>query len=160
MFDVLDYIGNTFPNIIFDLVRSLSVQDGVPFEHEFFSRIAWSFPLLKELIVFNHTSQLPISNKLNSNDNQLYSTIIEYPCLTSLCLEFAHVDYVDQFLNDTKTHLPHLTKLTVSYNKLRSITKDFTNDRTRRNCKNVKRLNTDNEMRLHSKDIYAYFPLL
>ena len=122
MFDYLSFIGNTFPNIIFNHVIRLVVDDGIPFEHEFFMRIAWSFPLLKILHVYNLMPQSPISNKLNSNDNQLYSTIIEYPYLTSLNLGFVHHDYIDQFLNDKKTYLPRLTKLTVNYDKLTIVT--------------------------------------
>ncbi|CAF1486555.1 unnamed protein product, partial [Rotaria sordida] len=43
MFDSLKYIGNKFPTIIFNNVKILAVHDGVPFKHEFFIRIAWSF---------------------------------------------------------------------------------------------------------------------
>ena len=38
-------IGNIFPNIIFNNVIELWVRDVVPFEHEFFLRIAQAFPL-------------------------------------------------------------------------------------------------------------------
>ncbi|CAF4488974.1 unnamed protein product [Rotaria sp. Silwood2] len=79
LFDYLPFIDNIFPNIIFNHVIRLIVDDEIPFKHEFFMRIAWSFPLLKELHVFNLMPQSSISNKLNSNDNQLHSTIIEYP---------------------------------------------------------------------------------
>jgi hypothetical protein len=48
MFDYLGPIGNTFPSIIFNHVRRLWIYDKIPFNHEFFIRIAWSFPLLKE----------------------------------------------------------------------------------------------------------------
>ncbi|CAF3872857.1 unnamed protein product [Rotaria sp. Silwood1] len=85
MFDYLPLIDNIFPNIIFNHVIRLM-----------------SFPLLKELHVFNLMSQSSISNKLNSNDNQLHSTITEYPYLTLLNLGFVHHDYIDQFLNDKK----------------------------------------------------------
>jgi hypothetical protein len=64
-------IDNTFPNIIFNHVRRLSVKDDFPFEHEFFHRIASSFPLLKELCVNNITQQsLTILNNDNSNGDQ------------------------------------------------------------------------------------------
>jgi hypothetical protein len=161
MFDYLPFIDNVFPNIIFDHVTRLLVDDGIPFEHEFFMRIAWSFPLLKILCIYNnHLSQLTISNKLSSNDNQLCSTIIEYPYLISLDLLFAHDDYIEQFLNDKKTYLPHLTKLKVTYYGLKSVTRDFTNERTRLNCMNVKQLNMSPKISIHSEDFYAYFPSL
>ncbi|CAF4905940.1 unnamed protein product [Rotaria sp. Silwood1] len=111
MFDGLQFLDNTFPNIIFNHVIRLVVDDNIPFEHEFFMRIAWCFPLLKVLTVYNATSQSPI---LNYNDNQLYPTTIEYPYLTSLYLLLVHGDYVNRFLNDRKTHLPHLTVLSLN----------------------------------------------
>ncbi len=157
MFDDLQSIGNTFPNIIFNHVIRLAVNDDIPFEYEFFMRIARCFPLLKVLTVQNSTPQSPI---LNSNDNQLYSTIIEYPYLTSLYLLSVHRDYVDQFLNDKKTHLPRLTVLSVKYNDLRNVTRNFTNDRTRMNCMKVKQLHLGPKKIVHSEDFYAYFPLL
>jgi hypothetical protein len=160
MFDYLVFIDNTFLNIIFNHVIRLVVDDGIPFEHEFFMRIAWSFPLLKILHVFNLMPQSSISNKLNSNGHQLYSTIIEYPYLTSINFAFAHPDYIDQFLNDKKARVPRLTKLTVGYGKLRMVTRNFTNDRTRLNCMKVKQLNINCEISTHSEDFYVYFPSL
>ncbi len=160
MFDYFSFIDNTFPNIIFNHVTRLVVDDGIPFEHEFFMRITRSFPLLKLLQVLNLIPQSPISNKLSSNDNQLCSTIIEYPYLTSLDLGFVHHDYIDQFLNDKKTHLPRLTKLTVDYYRLITVTRNFTNDRTRINCMKVKKLNLCRKISIHSEDFYAYFPSL
>jgi hypothetical protein len=93
----------------------------------FFLRIARCFPLLQVLDVLNCESQSQISN------NQLYS-IVEYSHLILLRLSVAHTDYVEQFLNKTKTHLPRLTKLAVYYDQLRNVTKNFTRDITRLNC--------------------------
>ncbi|CAF4105324.1 unnamed protein product [Rotaria sordida] len=129
-------------------------------EHEFFIRIVRSFPLLKILHVINLMPQSPISNELDSNDNELYSTIIKFPYLTTLNLQYAHRNYIEQFLNDKKTHLPHLTKLTVGYYELKTATRNFTNDRTRLNCMKVKQLNMSPKMSIHSEDFYAYFPSL
>ncbi|CAF3427224.1 unnamed protein product [Rotaria sp. Silwood1] len=157
MFDGLQFLDNTFPNIIFNHVIRLVVDDNIPFEHEFFMRIAWCFPLLKVLTVYNATSQSPI---LNYNDNQLYPTTIEYPYLTSLYLLLVHGDYVNRFLNDRKTHLPHLTVLSVNYNDLRNVTRNFTNDRIRLNCIQLKQLSIGPQKIAHSEDFYAYFPLL
>ena len=109
------------------------------------------------LLILNHNHQ--ILNKLNSNDNQLYS-IVEYPYLISLHLESVHIDYVEQFLNETKTHLPRLTKLTVNYDHLTIVTENFTRDTTRLNCIKVKELNYHERTIVHSKDFYVYFPLL
>ncbi|CAF4836448.1 unnamed protein product, partial [Rotaria sp. Silwood2] len=96
---------------------------------------------------------------LNSNDNQLSSTIIEYPYLISLDISNCHIDYIEEFLNNTKIRLPHLMKLTVNYDQLIIVTENFTRDVTRLNCTKVKELNIY-ETIVHSKDFYVYFPLL
>ncbi|CAF4092233.1 unnamed protein product, partial [Rotaria sordida] len=77
-------LGNKYPNTVFSYVTYLLVRDTVPFEHEFFMRIARSFPSLKHLRIFNMKSQTLNSRMTFSSDNsQLYS-IIEYPHLTIL----------------------------------------------------------------------------
>jgi hypothetical protein len=157
-FDYLEYIGNTFPPIDYSHVIELAVHDMVPFEHEFFIRIARFFPLLKRLRVINFRSQSQISRELNSYDNQLYS-VVEYPHLISVSLSNAYCDYIDQFLNERKTHLPRLTELKVEYDQLRFVTENFTRETTRRNCARVKQLIV-NKILVHSKDFYDYFPLL
>ncbi|CAF2953724.1 unnamed protein product [Rotaria sp. Silwood2] len=139
MFDYLECIGNTFPSIIFNHVRRLWIHDEIPFNHEFFIRIACSFPLLKELYVMNDEPQSSILDTLNSNDNQLSSTIIEYPYLISLDISNCHIDYIEEFLNNTKIRLPHLMKLTVNYDQLIIVTENFTRDVTRLNCTKVKK---------------------
>ncbi|CAF2910069.1 unnamed protein product [Rotaria sp. Silwood2] len=161
-----DDIQRTFTNIIFQqvecivnyLYRITQLQDDVPFEHEFFIRIAWSFPLLQQLTIKNVRPQSSLSDQLNSNDNQLYS-IVNYPYLISLCFENVHNDYVEQFLNDTKTHLPRLTNLTINYDQLQLVTENFTKERTRLNCINVNELYLMIETIVHSKDFYVYFSL-
>ncbi|CAF4738988.1 unnamed protein product, partial [Rotaria sp. Silwood2] len=157
-FDYLEYIGNTFPSMVFSHVIKLTVHDILPFKHEFFMRIARFFPLLKIMCVFNLRSELQKSHKLNSNDNQLHS-IIEYPYLVSLSLFNSHIDYVEQFLNQTKTYLPRLTKLKVDYDELTIVTENFTRNATRLNCAKVKQLIIRKTI-VHSKDFYTYFPLL
>jgi hypothetical protein len=47
----------------------------------------------------------------------------------------------------------------VDYNELKIVTKNFTRDKTRRNCAKVKQLIID-KIIVHSKDFYDYFPLL
>ncbi|CAF4151365.1 unnamed protein product, partial [Rotaria sordida] len=56
-FDYLKHLGNKFPNIVFSYVTFLLVEDTNPFKHEFFIRIARSFPLLKYLRIYNRESQ-------------------------------------------------------------------------------------------------------
>ncbi|CAF0746518.1 unnamed protein product [Rotaria sp. Silwood1] len=158
VFDYLEYVGNTLPSMTFSRVTKLMVHDILPFSHEFFIGIARFFPLLKTMRVLNIHPQLQMSHKLNSNDNQLHS-IVEYPFLISLSLFYTHIDYVEQFLNKTKTHLPRFTELTVDYDQLRIVTENFTRDTTRLNCVNVKKLIFEKSI-VHSKDFYTYFPLL
>ncbi|CAF3777771.1 unnamed protein product [Rotaria socialis] len=86
-----------------------------------------------ELPIINFTSQSQISN-----DNRLNS-IVEYPYLISLYLGKSHIDYMEQFLNETKTHLTRLTELIVDYDQLTVVTDSFTRDATRLNCANVKK---------------------
>jgi hypothetical protein len=157
-FDYLGYIGNTFPPIDFSSVRKLVVHDKITFKHEFFIRIARFFPLLKKLSVFNFRPQSQMRGNSVSSNNELYS-IVEYPHLISLSLQLSHIDYVEQFLNETKTNLPHLNKLVVDYEELKIVTENFTRDITRRNCAKVKQLNIDKTI-MHSKAVYEYFPLL
>jgi hypothetical protein len=85
--------------------------------------------------------------------------MIKYSHLSSLHIEDVHIDYIEQFLNDTKTCLPCFTELTVNYNQLKIVTENFTKDKTRINCKNVKKLNI-NQTNIQSKDFCVYFPLV
>jgi hypothetical protein len=148
MFKQLRCIGNIFPAIIFNHIKFLSVEDEIPFKHEFFVRLAWSFPSLEQLRIFNLRSQSSSSNM-----------IIKYFHLIHLNIRDVHIDYIEQFLNDTKICLPNLTELTVDYNQLKIVTENFTKDETRFNCRNVKKLNI-NQTNLQSKDLFIYFPLL
>jgi hypothetical protein len=136
----------------------LSVHDRIPFKHEFFIRIARFFPLLKKLTVINYESQSQMTDDSISNNNELYSSV-EYPNLISLCLQWTHIDYIEQFLNQRKTHLPHLTTLMVNYDELKFVTKNFTRNATRRNCAQVKQLDVSATI-VHTKELYDYFPLL
>ncbi|CAF1544012.1 unnamed protein product, partial [Rotaria sordida] len=133
-FDYLKDLGNKFPNILFSYVTHLLVEDTNPFEHEFFMRIARSFPLLKCLRIFNIESQVLDGLMTFSSDNCQLHSIIEYPHLTTLDVQYAHGDYVEQFLNETKTFIPCLTKFLVSGDHLKAVTKDFRREETRRNC--------------------------
>jgi len=94
-----------------------------------------------------------------SSDNCRLHSIIEYPHLTILDVEYAHRDYVEQFLNETKTYIPCLTEFQVSVDGLKAVTKDFTREETRRNCAMVKRI-FGLEPFVDSKDLFLYFPSL
>ncbi|CAF4840864.1 unnamed protein product, partial [Rotaria sp. Silwood2] len=117
-----DAITNNFPGGLFQCVREISLYDEHPFEHEFFLRIAQSFPFIEKLRLNNREPQ--------QNPN-LRSLIIKYPHLTELDLVKTHENYVEQFLNNTKTCLLKNVYPRVNYGCLQKVTDDFTKDATR-----------------------------
>ncbi|CAF1421404.1 unnamed protein product [Rotaria sordida] len=152
-FDYLENIGHMIPNIIFNYVTYLVVRDMIPFNREFFIQVARAFPLLKIFRILNMESQ-----SCQLTNSQLYE-IAEYPHLTYLDMLCGHIDYLEQFLNETKTYVPCLTKLKVVYNNLRIVTNNFTREETRRNCAKIKRLLMLIPL-VHTKEFYLHFPLL
>jgi hypothetical protein len=157
-FDQLELFDNNFPNIMYNNVTYLFIRDAVPFKHEFFVRIAQSFPLLKSLRVMNRQPQVQDPRELEFNNNRSYS-VIEYPHLVVLDIMYGHIDYVELFLHESKTRLPHLTELRIKYDILQTVTEYFTRNATRLNCIKVKRLFIE-ETIVYPKDFYRYFPLL
>ncbi|CAF4589421.1 unnamed protein product, partial [Rotaria sp. Silwood2] len=151
-------VTNNFPGGLFTCVRTISLYDEHPFEHEFFLRIAQSFPFMKILSLRNLKPQ---NNKLcreSQNDNQDFS-IINYPYLTTLTLYDAHDDYIEEFLVDTKICLPNnAVHLNIYYEQVKRVTHNFIRDTTRINCAKLNSLNL-NGRRLpkYAKD---YFPHL
>jgi hypothetical protein len=158
-FDYLKQLGNKFPNITFSYVTFLLVEDTNPFKHEFFIRIARSFPLLKYLRIFNRKSQVLDGLITFSSDNCQLDSIIEYLHLTKLDVRYAHRDYVEQFLNETKAFMPCLTEFGVNVDDLVAVTKDFTREETRRNCAKVKQIFILYST-IYSEEFFLYFPSL
>ncbi|UJR34875.1 hypothetical protein I4U23_027653 [Adineta vaga] len=132
-FDHLEDIGHMIPNIRFNYVTYLVVRDVISFNREFFIQLARAFPLLMTLRIFNREPQ-----SCQFTDSQSYE-IAKYPHLTYLDIRCGN-DYIEQFLNETKTYVPCLTKLRVVYNNLRIVTNNFTRKETRRNCAKIKQL--------------------
>ena len=156
-FNELMSLGNIFPNIVFTYVMELWVHDVVPFEYEFFQRISKAFPLLKNFHISIFT---PLSFDNETLSLSIESCeIIKYPHLTLLDIRRTNINYVEQFLNETITHLPCLLELRVVYEELRIVTEDFTREATRRNCLNVRRLISGKYI-VGTKDYHVYFPLL
>jgi hypothetical protein len=157
-FDRLIDITNNIPNIVFNSVTHVKLWDKVPFKHEFFVRFARAFPCLKNLSI---SIIEPPFWRVHERDllDKDWCSIVEYPHLISLDIEHVNTHYVEHFLNETKTHLPHLKELNVTYDDLRMVTKNFTRNETRRNCARVKRLITGIPI-VYSKDVYDYFPML
>ncbi len=156
-FDRLENITNKFPNIVFNTVTRLMVYDQVEFKHEFFIRIARSFPLLKYLTINNIR---PLFWKFQESPllDKGSFIIIEYPHLISLDVMNAG-SYLDQFLNENKTRLPRLTELNVSSDIFKEVTENFTRDAARRNCAGVKRCLVRNDI-TYLENFYRYFPSL
>ena len=138
IFNHIGYIGNSFTNTIFTNVTHLCVYDGISFEHEFFVRVAQCFPLLKSLIIINSKAQSTDSAKSEHDNTNESFEVAQYLHVTLLDFIHAHIDYVEQMLNESKTRLPCLTKLWMGYDQLKNVTNNFTRDATRLNCINVK----------------------
>jgi hypothetical protein len=159
-FTRLEQITSRFPSIVFDTVTHLNVYDIVPLKHEFFMRISRNFPLLKCFSMTNYMSQSSIYEGLGDiweSDENPSNSVIEYPHLISLDITDVHMDYIAQFLLETKTHLPCLAELKVNYKNLKTVTMNFTREAMRRNCSKVKRLIVEKYL---SKNALEYFPSL
>ena len=122
-------ITNNFRGGLFTNVTEVELYDERPFEHEFFVRIAQSFPFMKELTITNGKAQ----NNKQFNDNEMLS-IIEYPNLARLDLSYTHDDYLELFLFDRKMSLPNNLHLLVNYQSLEKVTHNFTRYTRSNNC--------------------------
>ncbi|CAF0797683.1 unnamed protein product [Rotaria sp. Silwood1] len=141
-------------------VRILSLNDlFVPFEHDLFIKISRAFPLINELILLNICAQQKkLTDQLNEHEQTC--SIIEYLHRVKLNLNLVHIDYVKQFIFNTKTRLPHLNTLYAKYDDLMTITENFTNDAARDNCVKLKSIIFDSIPIVFSKNFYLYFPSL
>ncbi|CAF5071394.1 unnamed protein product, partial [Rotaria sp. Silwood1] len=129
-------ITNNFSGGLFECVREISLFDERPFEHDFFLRIAQSFPLIEELTLIN---QKPRKNKqcTKSKDDEQDFSIIKYSHLYYLNLCEAHEDYIEQFLDHTKTYLPNNMDLVADHELLKKVTHNFKRNTTRINCSKI-----------------------
>jgi len=149
-------ISNIFPGGFFEHVRSVSLFDERPFEHEFFLRIQKSFPFMEELSVINRTAQNRKQFYQSNSDNPNLS-LIEYTSLCELSISKVHDDYMEEFLLDTKTYLQNNLILFVNYESLQRVTNNFTRDATRTNCGKISKLYLcGREKRCNSAE--EYFP--
>ena len=108
---------------MFNTVTHVTLWEKEAFKHEFFVQLARAFPFLQNLSIFNIKPPFWGKRECRSKD---WSSVVEYPHLISLDINLVHSYYVEQFLNETKTHLPRLTELTVDYNYLREVTNNRT----------------------------------
>ncbi len=68
-----------------------------------------------------------------------------------------YIDYVEHFLNETKTLLPRFTESRINHKYLQQVADNLTKDETRGNCARVKRLIVQDAI-VCPKDVYDYFP--
>ncbi|CAF4078228.1 unnamed protein product [Rotaria sordida] len=148
-------ITNNFLGGLFECVREITLFDECPFEHKFFIRIAQAFPYLKMLSVNNSEPQKYKQYRKSNDDNHNFS-IVKYPHLTKLSLVCVHVDYVEQFLDNTKTFISNNISLDVDYCPLRKATHNFTRNKMRINCSKLIELRIDKV--INSERFTAYFP--
>jgi hypothetical protein len=149
-FDTYLLTNNSFQGDIFFTVRSMTILDLYPLEHQLFQKISHHFPFLRNLTFINYMRQ---------NNKQHSSTFVTFPYLEELDITRTNVDYVEQFLFEKNTRLPRLLKLHISYETLAMVTNNFTNDLVRLNCSQIRRLVTK-ELYVRPKDFHLCFPLL
>ena len=149
-FQDFPFLTNSFQGGIFENVLSLIMTDCCPFEENFFNDISQSFPLLKQLIIFNDEPQ---------KEKQRSMILIRFPHLVILDVESAHTDYAEQFLVDKYCQLPRLLNLTIGYESLAIVTNNFTNDATRLTCSQLTNVKI-RESFAPPKSFHQYFPLL
>jgi hypothetical protein len=151
-------ITNNFPGGLFKHVGQVSLYDERPFEHEFFIQIAQSFPILKKLTLDNKEPQKNKQcNELRNHNRNL--SIITYPHLTELHLNYSHDDYAEQFFLDTKVFLPNDVYLYISYESLRSVTHNFRREATQTSCGKLAHLRIYGEFQV-TQDLKDYFPFV
>ncbi|CAF1069315.1 unnamed protein product [Rotaria sordida] len=139
-----------FQGGIFNKVRVVMLTDRKhPFEQEFFQIVSNCFPFLQKLTIWNYQPQ---------KRKQQLCPIITFPYLHCLILRSVNVDYADQFLNDTKIHLPCLLELRITYESLVMITYNFTNDATRLTCARLRILIIYGSY-VRPENFHKYFPL-
>ncbi|CAF1272437.1 unnamed protein product [Rotaria sordida] len=147
---------NSFPGGLFKFVHKVSLYDEHPFEHEFFIRIAQSFPLLRTLSIDNESPQKH-KQRQQLNKDRRSLPVIKYAHLTLLSLNSAHNDYIEQFLIHTKTCLSNYISLDVYYPSLQKVTNNFTRDTTRINCAKINYIYNIDKWNV-SKHFHTYFP--
>ncbi|CAF1415750.1 unnamed protein product [Adineta steineri] len=155
----LMYVTNTFRDHCFQFVIDLVLYDTRPFEHEFFEWVSQAFPLLKYLTLNNMMAQEKKCQIQSVKDKMLISSRILYIHLIRLRLTRAHIDYANQFLYHTNAYVPRLHTLRIQYEKLDTVTNNFTNNATRLNCSQLKRL-IFKQLLVCPEHFHLYFPSL
>jgi hypothetical protein len=143
-------VDNSFQGGAFHKVRQLTMIERIPFEDRLFQLISQVFPFLEILHVCNIWPQ---------EGNQHSLTLITFPYLKFLYLKYSHIYYVERFLLKRSISLPRLLHLSMRYQSIVFLTKNFTNDTTYFNFDNIKSLDLCQSI-VRPKDFHKYFPLL
>jgi len=128
------YVTNNFPSVLCRSVREIVLHDERPFEYEFFLRTSHSFPFVEKLFLSN--CNRPKKHYLDNQD----LSMIKFHHLTYLSLYGAHDDYIELFLDGTKTSLLKNIHLNVCSKALERVTCRFTSHTTRINYEKIKSL--------------------
>jgi len=153
----IDGVTHSFFGNCFRFVIEIRLYDVHPFEHIYFKWIACAVPLLKFLVVDNMTP--PKRKEVFETMNESKYLIISFLRLIRVALTNAHMDYVELFLHDTKFNLPCLSSLEINYEKLVTVTNNFTSDLTRIKCTQLKILDFRKNI-VYPEHFNLYFPLL
>ena len=134
----------------FQFVITVILYDTRPLEHDFFEWMSKAVPRLKHLTLESLAPQV----KKDEND-----PCISYNHLALLKFVRIHIDYIHQFLCHTKAYVPQLHTLEVQYDKLVTITNNFTSHETRVNCSQLKQLEFEESI-VYPEHLHDYFPCL
>jgi hypothetical protein len=79
-----------------------------------------------------------------------------------LNLTISSSDYAEQFLFDFNTRLPCLSTLSIQYQDLVFVTKNFTNNAARADCSKLQHIIFGSTSKIfpETENFYIYFPLL
>lgn len=141
----------------FHFVTHLRLEHCKHYSYQFFCELNQNFPLLKNLSLKN--VYFPCGEPSGKAHDTDWLSVIKYAHLTSLDIGNTNFFYVDDFLNERKTSLPHLTRLKINYFDLAYVTQNFRRAETKRNCNQIKWLEIERPF-VYSKDVYEYFPSL
>ncbi|CAF1414285.1 unnamed protein product [Adineta steineri] len=144
------HLNNSFQGGTFHEVRHLIMIERGPFQDKLFQYISRDFPFLEIL---------ELSNVWPQENYQCSFTLMTFPYLKYLNLEYSHLCYTVRFLLKTIMYLPRLLYLSIPYQSLVFLTKNFTTDPSYYNFDTVKSLDLC-ESCVRPKNFHHYFPLL
>ena len=118
-FDYFHDLNNTFSGGPFKKVRFVTMKDEHPFENDLFRILSRDMPFLEQLEI---TNEYPQKHKDHS------STILTFPHLECLDVQYAHDDYVELFLLKMNSCSPRLSILQIRRKSIEKLRNHFNND--------------------------------